>query len=460
MKKYITGKYSLIIMLVYSMLLISCKKFLSLQPISNPTEDNFYSDAKGLNGALIGVYNGLQATSLYGANLLHFEEVRADNMDNNNPGGGGGVSYQIEAFNETPANTMLRDTWLGFYNTILNANIVIERSETIAMDEAAKKQIVGQAMFLRGLCYFHLVRLWGKVPLIITPQTTAEARANTRADSAAIYAQIISDLNNAATSLPASWPDVQKGRATSYAARALLAKVYLWQKRYPDVQTTLNPVVDAINVKSVISLVPQTSTFPGNLKTSKDVLFAVQYLSGGVGESVHQNNRYRNQDNGFVIMLPQTLFESGDNRKALVAPTGNGARPGKFNVPASNNETSADFPVIRCAEVMLMYAEVLNEQSITPTTEAFAALNAVRSNAGTATLSTSTTPTKEAFRNAVFKERRLELALECDRWFDIIRTGQAPSIYPLVPSTRYIYPVPQSEIDNLNDKTGWQNPGY
>ena len=116
-------------------------------------------------------------------------------------------------------------------------------------------------------------------------------------------------------------------------------------------------------------------TFPNNLKTSKDIIFAVQYLKGGVGESAHQNNRYRNNDNGNIISLEQTEFESSDdNRKALVAPTGSGQRPGKFNAPAANNETSADFPVMRCAEVMLMYAEAVNELSTVPTQEALDAL--------------------------------------------------------------------------------------
>jgi len=182
--------------------------------------------------------------------------------------------------------------------------------------------------------------------------------------------------------------------------------------------------------------------------------------SGGVGESVNQNNRYRNQDNGNVIVLPQSLFEAGDNRKALVAPTSNGNRPLKFNSPQINNETNGDFPVIRAADVMLLYAEALNATLTVPNTDALAALNAVRLNAGITALNLSTVATKDDFRNAVYKERRLELALECDRWFDILRTGQMAAIYPLVPAIRTVYPVPQVEIDNITDKTGWQNTGY
>ena len=107
---------------------------------------------------------------------------------------------------------------------------------------------------------------------------------------------------------------------------------------------------------------------------------------------------------------------------------------------------------------MLMYAEAVNELSTVPTQEALDALNAVRTNAGLAGKTLEELPTKETFRQAVYKERRLELALECDRWFDIVRTGQMATVFPGI--ARQLYPIPQTEIENVNDKTGWQNEGY
>ncbi|MNR30751.1 SusD family protein [compost metagenome] len=153
------------------------------------------------------------------------------------------------------------------------------------------------------------------------------------------------------------------------------------------------------------------------------------------------------------------MFESSDNRKALVAITGTGGRPGKFNAPQVNNETSADFPVLRCADVLLMYAEALNETAY-GNTEAFKALNAVRSNASTSEQTPATLTSQSQFRTAVYLERRLELALEADRWFDIVRTNQMGVIFPGIPAFRSVYPVPQVEIDNINNKNGWQNSGY
>lgn len=438
----------------------SCKKFLDLKPLDSYTENTFYVDEKGLQGGLISCYDALQTDSLYGNNLLTLGEIRGDNVTDNDPGSGAGVRNSIEVFSETSANNILAGSWQGHYKAIYRSNIILDRAPGITMAENTKNQIIGQAKFIRALSYFNLTRLWGNVPLVLKVQTTAEARANNRANAAEVYQQVINDLSDAATKLPATWPDAQRGRATSYAANALLAKVYLYQKKYDLAASTLQPIVSAIYAGTVLSVVPQTSTFPSNLKTSKDIIFAVQYLAGGVKEFVNQDNRYRNNSNTNTITLPQTLFEAGDNRKDLVAPTTIGTRPGKFNNPVSNTlEISSDFPVIRCAEVLLMYAEALNEQAY-GNSEAFKALNAVRTNAGIGIKTAVMLPSQADFRTAVYLERRLELALEADRWFDIVRTNQMGTIFPGIPSFRSIYPVPQAEIDNINNKSNWQNTGY
>jgi hypothetical protein len=326
------------------------------------------------------------------------------------------------------------------------------------MDSARKNQIIGEASFLRAVNYFNATRLWGRLPLITKPQASAEARSNTRADTAAIYGQIISDLAVAVNNLPASWPDAQRGRATSLAARGLLAKVYLYQKKFDLVVSTIQPLITAINAGTVVGLVPQPNTFPNAMKTSRDIIFSARFLLGGIGESANQNNRFRNTGGNNALIIPQSLFEPNDNRRALVT-TGSSERPGKYNGTQVNNETSMDIPIVRSAEAMLIYAEALNEISY-PNTTAFDALNAVRTNAGITALTTATLTSQGSFRAAVYKERRLELALECDRWFDIVRTGQMPVIFPLVNAYRRYYPVPQTEIQNITDKTGWQNEGY
>lgn len=442
------------------LMMVSCNDFLNKTPIDFPTEEVLYSDLNGLKGGVLGAYAALQQDGQYGHRFMALMEIRGDNVTDDNSGASGGVRYQIGVFTETPSNTYMADAWLALYQAIYRSNLVLQSVDNVQMSDDDHDKIVGQASFVRALSYFNLVRLWGKVPLVTKTQTVAEARANKRAEVDQVYNQIISDLKNA-QKLPTQWSDAERGRATSLAATGLLAKVYLYQKKYQDVVSELEPLVTQINEDKLIGLVPMPETFPNNLKTSKDVLFAVQYLKGGVGESVHQNNRYRNNDNANVISLDPSEFESNtDNRKKMVAPTGSGKRPEKFNAPATNNETSSDFPVIRCAEVMLMYAEAHNELSSNPTQQALDALNSVRRNAGLANKALSNFANKDAFRNAVYQERRLELALECDRWFDIVRTGQFQQVNPLVDSYRQLYPVPQAEIENVNDKTDWQNTGY
>lgn len=438
----------------------SCKKFLDLKPLDSYTENTFYVDEKGLQGGLVSCYDALQTDSLYGNNMLTLGEIRGDNVTDNDPGSGAGVRNSIEVFSETSANAILSASWQGHYKAIYRSNIVLDRAPGISMADATKNQIIGQAKFIRALAYFNLTRLWGNVPLVLNVQKTAEARENVRATSAQVYQQIINDLTDAASKLPTTLADAQRGRATSYAASALLAKVYLYQKRYDLVVSTLQPIATAIYAGTVLSVVPQTTTFPSGMKTSKDVIFAVQYLNGGVREAVNQDNRYRNNNNTNTITIPQAIFETTDNRRALVAPTGTGARPGKFNSPVSNStEVSGDFPIIRCADILLMYAEALNEVAY-GNTEAFKALNTVRTNAAATNKTAATLTTQTEFRTAVYLERRLELALEADRWFDIVRTSQMPTVFPFIPAFRAIYPVPQAEIDNVNNKSGWQNTGY
>jgi hypothetical protein len=239
-----------------------------------------------------------------------------------------------------------------------------------------------------------------------------------------------------------------------------LAKVYLYQKKWDLVVSTIQPLIAAINSSTVVGLVPQTTTFPNATKTSRDIIFSARFLLGGVGESASQNNRFRNVGGNNAVIMPPSLFEPNDNRKALVAPTSaGGERPGKYNGPQVNNEVSTDIPIVRCAEAMLIYAEALNEISY-PNATAFTALNAVRTNAGITALTEATLTNQASFRAAVYKERRLELALELDRWFDIVRTGQMSAIFPLVNPFRRYYPVPQTEIQNITNPTGWQNDGY
>ncbi|HTF30506.1 MAG TPA: RagB/SusD family nutrient uptake outer membrane protein, partial [Flavitalea sp.] len=165
-------KYQIYFSIVAILALSSCKKFLDLKPIDSPTEDNFYVDEKGLQGGLVSCYDALQDNGLYGNTLLSLTEIRSDNMEDNDQGASGGVRYQIESFAERPDNTLVTEAWLASFKAIYRCNVILNRAPEIDIDTVRKKQIIGEASFLRGLNYFNTTRLWGKLPLITTPQTS------------------------------------------------------------------------------------------------------------------------------------------------------------------------------------------------------------------------------------------------------------------------------------------------
>lgn len=195
-----------IISLLTAFALSSCSDFIDLKPIDFPTEETFYKDVKGLEGAIIGIYDELQTNDQYGAKFMTLMEVRGDNVKNDNSGASGGITYQIEVFTETPANSNLSGSWLSLYKTIYRCNLVLQNVEEVQMTEEQRTRITGQASFIRALCYFNLVRLWGEVPVITKTQTVAEARANKRAPISEVYDLIVKDLN-IAKGLPAVWPE-------------------------------------------------------------------------------------------------------------------------------------------------------------------------------------------------------------------------------------------------------------
>ena len=172
--------------------LSGCEGFIDLKPIDFPTEETFYTDIKGLEGAVIGAYDEFQSSDQYGSKFLTLMETRGDNIKNDNSGASGGITYQIEVFTETPANSNLSGAWLSLYTGIYRCNLILQNADNVEMTADQRSKIVGQAAFMRALSYFNLVRLWGKVPLITHTQTVEEARNNKRADINDIYAQISS----------------------------------------------------------------------------------------------------------------------------------------------------------------------------------------------------------------------------------------------------------------------------
>lgn len=460
-------KRSLLLLLIAG--LTACQKdFLDLKPQSQPNVDNFYLTANDFNNAVNGAYDVLQTSNQYGGDFNTLIEVRGDNALDIDPAANAGLRYNIDRFIEPTTNTILRDTWGSLYIGINRTNLILDKIDAVTIDAPLKARYKGEAQFIRALSYFNLVRLWGAVPLVLKSGSTTDARSYTRNAVAELYAAIEKDLTDAAANLPASYTGADVGRATSGAAKGLLGKVLVTQKKY----TQAVPVLREVITSNTYRLLPNIAdVFLVNNKNNAEIVFAVKFRKGVGGAFPEGHGLWYGTNIGDNIEASlRAAYSAGDRRQPLTVqipvPTNVNVVPRKwYDEVSATNDVGNDFPVLRYADVLLLYAEALNASAIQFNGEALQVLNQVRSRAGVPVYTEAQIATQAAFRDAVIAERRLELALENDRWFDLIRTGTAVSALSVtkitVPVNRLVYPIPQAEIDTYNSPTTFpQNPGY
>ena len=468
--------------------LSSCgDSFLDLKPISSATSDNFYKTADDIKNAVNGSYAALQAGGLAG-NSYVFGEIASDNTV---PVASGSVTDQDEfdRFYIKTTNPFISGRWNDGYAAIARYNTILDKIGGVTMDDALKNRYSAEVKFLRGLVYFELVRTFGDVPIVLKGITNPdEGYAYTRNPKAEVYAQIEKDLTEAEAVLPVSYSSADIGRATKGAAKALLGKVYLTQKKYPHAVSKLKEVID---LNTYALLTNYADVFKVANKNHKESVFDVQYKSGGAGEGNGWPNSFAPQNSGNAVIAfggdgnnqPSAdiiaAYEPGDLRKDLSLATSyvnasGQVIPDKFvrkyyDVPVAKNDNGNNIPVIRYADVLLMYAEALNEVGYQAAGEAFTYLNQVRVRAGLAPRTAVQLPDQASFRLAIEQERRVELAFEGHRWFDLVRTGRAVAVLNSkkeqirlvaeLTQNNLVFPIPQSQIDINKDKIA-QNPGY
>jgi hypothetical protein len=475
-KRYIAG--------LACMALFSCKKsFLELSPLSNANVQAFYRNANDMQVALNAAYATLITGGEYGNANWQVGEVRSDNTLNWE-GGGNLPDAELDQFNESSANSIINSMWLDTYHGILLCNIVIGRIEGVEMSADLKKQFVAEAKFLRALKYFNLVRTFGDVPLVLTETNNVQVGyEQARVPVATVYEQIVSDLTQAASDLPASFSGNNIGRATSGAAKSLLGKVLLTKGDYPAAASVLKDVVSS----SRYQLLPNYGDLfkPQNANNAESI-FEVQYKKGGTGTGSTFHNQFapRNSDLAVTVIgfaggrnLPTAdlvgAYEPGDIRKGLSlkesyqlnGQTVNDPYTIKYSdIPFLDNDADDNWYVLRFADVMLLYAEALNEVNNGPTPEAYQMVKAVRERAKLLPLPDGLN--KAQFAAGVAHERQVELAFEGHRWFDLLRTGKALEVINAhfsgritVKPFQLLFPVPQSQI-NINPSVIKQNPGY
>ena len=474
--------------------LTACNK-LSENPKSVIVSSDFYKTTSDATSAVNAVYSTLNSDPagdfpIYGRQLNLLVENASDNQlyspSNTNP--------DVRALGtETyiPSNSRVQKVWQQLYFGINRANVAIDNIPAIQMDTTLRARLVRESKFIRALLYFNLVRLYGDVPLILHNPTSTNISTLliSRTSSDSVYSQIIADLKDAAN-LPKTYGTADLGRATSGAAHSLLAKVYLTRKDWADAITQLNNV---INGGYGYALFPNYyDAFQKATKNGVEHIFSVQFETnlGEANSTQYLSESFTSFNTGtFPIDIPADssvykLFSANDTRRAVTfyntvynAATGqnvvfNNAYTPYFNKfvdyslsPLSSQSLSAvNYPVIRYADVLLMYAEALNETNETPTADAYNAINQVRTRAHIANLTPGLN--QSDFRDSVFLERRKEFIQEGHRWFDLVRQGGTVLVDALhklpaksaASAKNTLFPIPLIELQQNSKLT--QNPGY
>ena len=486
----------------------SCnEEFLDTTDPTRVGSDLFYKDLTQMQQALNGIYGQLQGIT----NTAYlFQEFNSDNttLDFSPVDRGGAVGWESLEFSTVNSGTGdISGMWNAYYSSLYNINFALEKlAASTTLDATAKGEVEGQLKFLRAFYYFDLVRYFGDVVLVTsTLKIPEEAFDLVRSPAADVYAQIITDLTEAAAALPQAYPAAKKGSATKGAALSLLGKVYLTRKEYANAESTLRQVLllgYALNANYADNFDPTKTK-----KNGIESIFEVQYQGDDdLGEQSNFMYVFAPRlSAGAVTGFPTTVgggrniptndiiddYEAGDLRKDISLQEGYTNDKGVFvpipfiskyrHAHSIVNRTNDNWPVLRYSDVLLMLAEAINEQA-GPTSEAYDLLNAVRDRADLDPLSGLN---KDTFRDAVLHERRIELAFENHRWFDLKRTktpaelaafmnayGAAEKASPTVDrggisfnaldyvyqDHEYLFPIPASQI-LINEKLT-QNTGY
>jgi len=473
----------------------ACKKWTDYNPREDfqVTELDYLRSESDYRTMAVSVYTPLQ--------WLNQQVPVADIASDNSVAGGENASdvvplQQLDDYTHTPVNSTLTELWQAAYEGINRVNYMHQYREKnpagVAVSFAGKDALYGEVYFLRAYYYFQLVRMFGGVPLFTDKRLgLSESKSLTRASKADVYAAIEADLATAIAALPAV--QVEKGRITKYAAQALLGKVYIYQNKFDEAA----PVLESVINSNAFSLVPDFAfIFLASGENGPESVFEIQYsnnspyynwsaVNRGQGNYSIQQNGVRSLAGtaampyapGWSTNLPTqdlaAAYTAGDQRKEAtlfdveayknanpqlnvtyqVAPYKNTGLYNHKYLPRKG-ETSGqvelnylnNFRTIRFAEVLLLAAEAFNRSATPNDAKAQLYLNKVRERAFGNT-SHNITATGTALTQAIWNERRLELAMEGDRFFDLVRTGQAAAVLPNFEVGKHeVFPIPQQEV--------------
>lgn len=455
---------AIIYIIACSFTLTSCSDdFLNLAPTTEASVENFYQSPEDFNLAVVSCYSKLQSQMSYYTDML---EYRGDNLFLSAPTAGTQDRYDIDNFVETPSNGILGSLWANFYNNIFRCNLVLDKIGNKSFDQNLKNQYTGEAKFIRALTYFNLYRAWGGVPVTLKVVSPNEGLKIGRSSTDEMYTIITNDLKDAVNLLPLSYGAVDLGRATSNAARALLGKVYLTFGKHTEARDVLSEVIGKYTLQNNPSEV-----FDVTNEMNSEIIFAVRFSKNIVGEG--HGLWYTTSDLTATALESDLVnsYEAQDKRKNLLeyVKSGNSYVVKKYYdiLSPTTQNVGNDFIILRYADVLLLYAEALNEISFNadPNSVALFSLNEVRKRAGIDPLSIQDVVNKDGFRKAILQERKKEFPLEGHRWYDLVRLNaveeEMAKVNRFPESFRNIYPIPKTELERINNNSIlWQNPGF
>jgi starch-binding outer membrane protein, SusD/RagB family len=446
-RNYFIKAFTKSLLLVAVISISSCKKFLETKQFDRSNEAAFYKTAADFEQAVVGGYASL--SSLYNAGYFYFllTDMRSDNTSVYVPGGSAGPlsKSEFDDFTLTANNEHLLGFWDASYSLIQKTNDIIVFLEGADIPQAKKDQYKGEAQALRALAYFNLVRLYGGVPLVLARfENIDESYQKGRNTVDEVYTQIIADLKSAETLLVTNRnTGDNSGRADKGIAISLLGNVYLTQKKFAEAATEFKKVIDM----NVYSLMPNyLDLFKSGQQGNVETIWQAYYLAGvsGLGSAFPNFSAPLSSETvlvqtglAFGWNQPTTdiynAYDANDVRRNSI---GNGFTKAGITYPykyiknyvddagGTDGNSGKDWYILRYADVLLMYAEAVNESQ--GPANAYSSIDKVRVRAGIGPLPTGLT--KDQFREAVYLEERRESPFEGHRWFDLVRTGRALTV--------------------------------
>lgn len=477
-------------MTVVAVVTLSCgDEFLDVPPQGREPVEQFWQDGEDATLAVNAMYANLRGWPQVAFAAIAVESLGSDNAEKGSSPSDATFLNSYNNFTVSPTDGQLLSFWEGQYQSVNLANQVLDNIPAIEMDQNLKERYLAEAKFVRAYAYFRLTRAFGDVPVHLHVPLDASEYNMPRTPQAEVYAAIEKDLTEAAAVLPPSYSGADIGRATKGAALTLHAKVSMYQDKWQQVLDLTNQVMgmgySLVPDYQALFRVPnenspesifeiQSALIPGNPEASNSQYSQVQGVRGTTG-------------GGWGFNVPTedlaTAYEPGDPRRDATilfrgetTPQGDvipleGDNPmynQKSYVPFSMFESGypegvqQNIRVLRYADVLLMNAEANNE--LGNSQAALAPLEMVRARArqgDSSILPEITTTDQAALRQAIWHERRVELAMEFDRYFDVIRQGRGLEVFgPLGwEEHNVVWPIPQSEIE-ISAGVLTQNTGY